>query len=127
MLDQELQPLSEWNLYLNEYGLLPLGRVRGFKSLCVDKLNRKILYGTAGGEVGELDLLTGVDVNKGPLMHGHFRDQLHALCTHPLRQECITAGKLSSFFVVNLLLVFSVFFFVELRALIFSVYTYYLS
>jgi WD40 repeat protein len=92
VLDQELQPLSEWNLYLTPYGLLPLGRVRGFKSLCVDKLNRKILYATAGGEVGEVDLQTGADVNKGPLVHGHFRDQLHALCAHPLRQECITAG-----------------------------------
>ena len=67
--------------------------MRGFKSLCVDKLNRKILYATAGGEVGELDLQMGVDVNKAPLVHGHFRDQLHSLCAHPLRQECITAGE----------------------------------
>jgi hypothetical protein len=98
VLDQELQPLAEWNLYLAEYGLVPLGRVRGFKSLCVDKLNRKLLYATAGGEVGELELATGVDVNHGPLVHGHFRDQLHALCAHPLRQECVTAGKCAKTF-----------------------------
>eukprot|EP00600_Ochromonadales_sp_CCMP1393_P002263 CAMPEP_0174977188 /NCGR_PEP_ID=MMETSP0004_2-20121128/13465_1 /TAXON_ID=420556 /ORGANISM="Ochromonas sp., Strain CCMP1393" /LENGTH=2877 /DNA_ID=CAMNT_0016228333 /DNA_START=290 /DNA_END=8924 /DNA_ORIENTATION=- len=93
VLDQELQPIAEWNLYLNEIGLVDLGRVRGFKSLCVDKLNRKILYATAGGEVGEVELETGAEVNTGgALVTGHFRDQLHALAPHPLRQECATAG-----------------------------------
>jgi len=94
VLDGELQPIAEWNLYLLEpsFGLLDLGRVRGFKSLCVDKLNRKILFGTAGGEIGEVDFSKGTDINHGPLVSAHFRDQLHALCVHPLRQECATAG-----------------------------------
>jgi WD40 repeat protein len=26
------------------------------------------------------------------LVHGHFRDELHGLASHPLRQECITCG-----------------------------------
>ena len=37
VLDPELQPLAEFNLYRADHGLLPLGRVRGFKSLCIDK------------------------------------------------------------------------------------------
>mmetsp|Transcript_8901 Transcript_8901/g.12323 ORF Transcript_8901/g.12323 Transcript_8901/m.12323 type:complete len:539 (+) Transcript_8901:1348-2964(+) len=87
---------------------MPLGRVRGYKSLCVDKLNRKVLYATAAGEIGEFELDTGRDVNavpvadpdpaappaflSQPLVSSHFRDQLHALCSHPFRQECVTAG-----------------------------------
>ena len=111
VLDGELQPIAEWNLYQHRVkeddassfgGLLDLGRVRGFKSLCVDKMNRKILFGTAGGEIGELDFAKGTDINSssssggsggvGPLVSAHFRDQLHAMCVHPLRQECATAG-----------------------------------
>lgn len=94
VLDQELQPISEFNLYVKDYGLYPFGRVRGFKSLCVDKLNRKILFGTAAGEVGEIDLATGEDLNQSqPIIHSHFRDQLNALAAHPLRPECLTAGE----------------------------------
>lgn len=92
LLDNELQPTSEWNLYLPSIGLIHLGRVRGFKSLCTDKQNRKILYSTAGGEIGEIEVQNGNDVNSGPIVTAHFRDELHALCVHPLRQECVTAG-----------------------------------
>ena len=103
VLDQELQPLSEFNLYIKDYGLYPLGRVRGFKSLCCDKLNRKILFSTAAGEVGEIDLATGEDLNQNqPLVHSHFRDQLNALACHPLRQECLTAGEDKSLRVWNM-------------------------
>ena len=43
-----------------DYGQLhPLGRVRGVKSVCVDKFNRKILYGTSAGEIGEIDFVKG--------------------------------------------------------------------
>jgi len=89
VLDQSFEPLAEFNLYrLPEmYGNLhPLGKVRGVKSICVDRFNRKILYGTAGGEIGEMDLESGVDLNRGPLVRSHFRDELHSVCPHPLRQ-----------------------------------------
>ena len=47
------------------YGYLhPLGKVRGIKAVTVDKFNRKILYGTAGGEIGEIDFLTGDNGNR---------------------------------------------------------------
>ena len=46
VLDQEFQPISEWNLYTSkgdlDYHLVPLGQLRGFKSICVDKSNRKV-------------------------------------------------------------------------------------
>ena len=38
MLDPEGQPLKEFNLYKESHGLYDLGRVRGFKALCVDKV-----------------------------------------------------------------------------------------
>jgi WD40 repeat protein len=94
VLDQELQPLQEYNLYLKEYGLIPMGRAKGFKSLCVDKANRKILYGTSGNEIGEIDLTNGDDLNNFlPVIQGHYRDSLNTLCSHPLRQEALTAGS----------------------------------
>lgn len=93
VLDQELQPLHEFKLYGSDFNLLPIGRLRGVKSLSVDKLNRKILYATAADEIGEIDFNTGVELNaEGLLMTGHFKDQLHGMCTHPHRQECLTAG-----------------------------------
>ena len=93
VLDQELQVVSDFNLYAKEYGLYQMGRVRGFKSLCVDKANRKILYATSGNEIGEIDLTTGEDLNQNiPVIQGHFRNKLTSLCSHPLRQECLTAG-----------------------------------
>ena len=95
VLDQSYEPLAEFNIYLKpeQYGTLhPLGKVRGLKSVSVDRYKRKILYGTAGGEIGEIDFVTGKDLNSGPLVRTHFRDELHALCAHPIRQECLTAG-----------------------------------
>ena len=115
----ELAPLTEYNLYAipEEHGLYSWGRARGFKSLCVDKLARKILYATAGGEVGEVDMEMGTNLNEQikdvpvtattntdkmkdqqpatitvPIITGHFRDQLYGLCSHPFRQECVTSG-----------------------------------
>ena len=38
VLDPEGQPLKEFNLYKQNHGLYDLGRVRGFKALCVDKV-----------------------------------------------------------------------------------------
>ena len=69
----------------------PNGNVR-FKSVCVDKNHRKILYGTSGGEIGEIDFENGADMNEAPLVSAHFKDALRGLQTHPIRQECLTAG-----------------------------------
>ena len=33
-----------------------------------------------------MDLETGLDLNRGPLVRSHFRDELHCVCAHPLRQ-----------------------------------------
>ena len=74
------------------YGLILNGNVRGFKSVCVDKNQRKILYGTSGGEIGEIDFENGADMNEAPLVSSHFKDSLRGLQAHPIRQECLTAG-----------------------------------
>jgi WD40 repeat protein/Ca2+-binding EF-hand superfamily protein len=108
VLDAEVQPLQEFSLYSKpeEFGLHDLGRARGIKSVVVDKLNRKLLYATAANEVGELDLVTGKNLNETmpgkPLISGHFRDELCALATHPIRQECLTAGDDKTIRVWNL-------------------------
>lgn len=95
VLDQELQPLQEFDLYKKDkYGLYGMGKLRGIKSLCVDKANRKIMYGTTAGEIGEIAIENGANINEGTnlLVNGHFRDELHAVSSNPVRQECVTAG-----------------------------------
>jgi hypothetical protein len=94
VLDTELQPLSEFSLYNPKLDLKlsDLGKIRGIKSICVDKSGRKILYGTTGGEIGEIDFEKGVDINSGPVVTGHCKDQTYVLASHPIRQECLTAG-----------------------------------
>lgn len=53
----------------------------------------QVLYATAGGEIGEFDLETGRNVNKGPLVEGHYRFDLNAVASHPIRpHECCTVG-----------------------------------
>ena len=56
ILDSELGPLVEFDAYKSIPTLSFLGKVRGVKSVCVDRLKRKILFGTSGGEIGELDI-----------------------------------------------------------------------
>jgi WD40 repeat protein len=101
LMDAELNALEGFPEGFNLYNdkspfptLQPMGAVRGIKSISVDKDARKVVAGTTGGEIFEMELATCTDVNngKGPLITGHFRDQLHAMDTHPIRQECATAG-----------------------------------
>lgn len=104
VLDQEFQPMMEYNLYSKDYGLNPFGKIQGFSSISVDKACRKILYGTSAGEIGEIYYDNGNNVNEGtgPLVTSHFKDQLHATVPHPNRQECITVGEDKTLRVWNL-------------------------
>ena len=102
ILDQDLAPLAEYDIFKSMPSLSSLGRARGIKSVCVDKLNRKILFGTAGGEIGELDIGNGLDMNSGPLVTSHCKDQTYAMDVHPIRQECITGGDDKTLRVWNL-------------------------
>lgn len=89
----ELEVLQEADLSTDDYGLVKGGNVRGFKSLAVDKAMRKLMYGTSGGEIGEIDFENCMDMNEGkPLVYAHFKDSLRAMQQHPIRQEALTAG-----------------------------------
>ena len=98
----DMEQLGEFDMYKEAYRLYPLGKVRGFKSLCVDKAGRKILYGTAGGEIGEIDINDGSDLNRGPLVSAHCRDELHGMATHPMKMEAATVGDDKTLRVWNL-------------------------
>jgi WD40 repeat protein len=92
IVDHNWEVTASYNVYSSCPSLYRLGQVRGIKSICVDRANRKILFGTAGGEIGELNAADGADVNKGPLVSSHCRDFVSGLSAHPLRQECATVG-----------------------------------
>lgn len=99
---QELEQLSEFDMYKETYRLYTMGKAKGIKSLCVDKAGRKILFGTSGGEIGEIDINDGSDLNKGPLVNAHCRDELHGMATHPMKMEAATAGDDKTLRVWNL-------------------------
>jgi len=95
ILDPEFAPTAEFDIYKSISDLSPLGKERGIKSVFVDKLSRKILFGTAGGEISELDINTGASMlfeSTVPLITFHCKDQTFAVAVHPIRQECITGG-----------------------------------
>lgn len=92
ILSQDLETLLEFNVYKGNYGLYAMGKVRGIKSLCVDKGARKILFGTSGGEISEIDMADGSDINGSPLVSSHCRDELHGMITHPMKSEAASVG-----------------------------------
>ena len=52
----------------------------------------QILVGTGGSELYELSAINGTDINKGPVVTGHYSGQLWGLDTHPTRPEYVTVG-----------------------------------
>ena len=108
VLDMEGQTTNEVNPYRpipapegvvpatsSTYNLNDFGRGRGFRGICIDhRSNRKMLFGTCAGEIGEMEIDTGIDTNegRGPLVVAHYRGKLNALATHPIRQEALSVG-----------------------------------
>ncbi len=66
----------------------------GVRSLCWRPAVRRLLVGTAGAEIFELDDKTGACVHKaGAVMNGHHRGSVRGLAVHPTQQECCTVGS----------------------------------
>lgn len=62
------------------------------KALNWDSTNNKILIGTAASEVFEISDADGSDLHGGPIVQGHYRDELWGLAVHPTRDEFATVG-----------------------------------
>ena len=62
------------------------------RSLGWDNRNNKILIGTMGAEVWEISDADGSDLHSGPVLQGHFCDELWGLAAHPTRPEYCTVG-----------------------------------
>eukprot|EP00941_MAST-03F_sp_MAST-3F-sp1_P000793 g793.t1 len=62
------------------------------RAVCWDPSEGKVLVGTKGAEIFEIDAQSGVDANGAPLICGHARWELHGLATHPSKQEFCTVG-----------------------------------
>ena len=58
----DMEVLQTADLSREEYGLVAGDNMRGFKSLALDKAMRKLIYGTSGREIGEIDFQTGTDM-----------------------------------------------------------------
>ena len=66
----------------------------GVRSLCWRPALQRVLVGTAGAEIFELNDKTGVDLNKaGAVMNGHYSGEVRGLAVHPSEQEACTVGS----------------------------------
>ena len=63
-------------------------------SACLNADGRKVLVGTVGSEIFELsnDEEAQGDMNQGPLVVGHCKDELWGLAVHPTQEEFCTVG-----------------------------------
>ena len=75
-----------------QFNLCEAGRERGIKSVDADSTGRYLLLDTAGGEICEMDIMTGQDCNNGPLVHSHAVGQTLSLTMHPELPVAATAG-----------------------------------
>ena len=82
----ELEPLCE-------YDLKTFGATRPeVRSLCWDPARKRVLIGTAGSDVYEMNSTNGANVNPGPLITGHCKDELWGLAVNPVKNEYATVG-----------------------------------
>jgi WD40 repeat protein len=59
----------------------------GVRSLCWQPHRKRLLVGTAGAEIFELNDKTGADLNKGgAVMNGHYQGEVCGLAVHPKEQ-----------------------------------------
>ena len=62
------------------------------RSVYWDSADNKILLGTRGAEIYEVNASNGNDLNNGPILQSHYADELWGLAMHPQRKEFATVG-----------------------------------
>ena len=62
------------------------------RSVCWDPADNRVLIGTRGAEIYEVNASNGNDLNNGPVLQGHYADELWGLTMHPQRKEFATVG-----------------------------------
>ena len=62
------------------------------RSVCLNSAMNKLLLGTEGSEIFELDVETCQDLHHGPLVCGHYKDELWGLAESPVKREFATVG-----------------------------------
>jgi WD40 repeat protein len=62
------------------------------RSVCWDPQRKRLLVGTLGSEIFELNAKDGSVIHDGPVMNGHFKDELWGLSWHPTKPEFATVG-----------------------------------
>jgi WD40 repeat protein/Ca2+-binding EF-hand superfamily protein len=62
------------------------------RSVCWNPADNKVLIASRGAEIYEVNAANGNDINRGPVLQGHFTHELWGLSMHPQRKEFVTAG-----------------------------------
>jgi len=85
-----------WSLNLeprNVFDISTFGSVNpSIRSVCWKPEEAKVLVGTMASEIFEINARDGEDLHGGPLVVGHFKEELWGLAVHPTRAEYATVG-----------------------------------
>lgn len=77
----------------NVFDIATFGSVKpSIRSVCWDPSTSRLLIGTIGSEIYEINSTDGENLHHGPLVQGHFKDELWGLAVHPTKQEYVTVG-----------------------------------
>ena len=72
---------------LSAYGLNPI-----IRSVCMSRDGTRLLVGTKGCEIFEINAADGSDLHRGPITASHYAGGAHGLAIHPLKPEYVTTG-----------------------------------
>ena len=89
--------IQVWNAHLDlgaTFSVSSMGAiVPGVASLCWDSMSGKLLIGTLGNEIFEMNVQEGRNVHEGAVVSSHFDYGLHGLASHPFKpEEACTVG-----------------------------------
>ena len=88
-----------WDTSMNNIKTIDVAAILGstsqrpvIKSVCLDDHLSKLLIGTEGSEIFEVDVESCKDLHNGPLISGHYKDELWGVAQNPVKREVATVG-----------------------------------
>ncbi|GMI41609.1 hypothetical protein TrCOL_g10410, partial [Triparma columacea] len=88
-----------WDTSMNNTKTIDIAALLGkscrrpvIKSVCLNGDSSKLLVGTEGSEIFEVDAASCKDLHNGALVSGHYKDELWGAASNPIKREVATVG-----------------------------------
>ncbi|GMI35601.1 hypothetical protein TrCOL_g7595, partial [Triparma columacea] len=88
-----------WDTSMNNTKTIDIAALLGkscrrpvIKSVCLNDDSSKLLVGTEGSEIFEVDAASCKDLHNGALVSGHYKDELWGAASNPMKSEVATVG-----------------------------------